>query len=188
MPKLNKCLAIWLLGTVCATAAHAQMTGSTLEQAIEIARASKSGELGLRPSHRGNNEPIALPKPVRTEVTQPKVWSITGLDRDLTVEVVYEGKVYPLSVMRNQLRAGPWMLVRLSAHSADFAYLPNGQRMREKTQVVQAFPPGSHAQMQGYFDAPVLLAAPVAGPVSGAHALGARPPLPPELMRPAMQP
>jgi hypothetical protein len=164
------------------------MVGTTLEQAIEMARANKSGELGLRPAQRVNSEPALVSKSVRAEVTQPKVWSITGLDRDLTAEVVYEGKVYPLSLMRSQLRAGPWMLVRLSAHSADFAYLPNGQRMGEKTQVVQAFPPASHAQMQGYFDAPVLLAAPLAGVVSGAPALGVRPPLPPELMRPALQP
>jgi len=188
MPKLNKCVAIWLLGTACATAAYAQTMGGTLEQAIEMARASKSGELGLRPAQRASSEPALVNKHVRAEVTQPKLWSITGLDRDLTAEVVYEGKVYPLSLVRDQLRAGPWMLVRLSAHSADFAYLPNGQRMGEKTQVVQAFPPASHAQMQGYFDAPVLLAAPVAGVVSGAHALGVRPPLPPELMRPALQP
>jgi hypothetical protein len=183
MQKLNKCVAIWLLGTACATAADAQTMGGTLEQAIELARANKSGELGLRPAQRASSEPALVTKPVRAEVTQPKLWSITGLDRDLTAEVVYEGKVYPLSLVRDQLRAGPWMLVRLSANSADFAYLPNGQHMNEKTQVVQAFPPTSHVQMQGYFDTPLM-----AAPVAASNALGVRPPLPPELMRPALQP
>ncbi len=186
MQKLNKRVATWLLCTLCASAAYAQSAGATLEQAIEMARASKSGELGLRPAQRGNNEPVALAKPVRTEVTQPKVWSITGLNRDLTAEVVYEGKVYPLSLMRNQLRVGPWMLVRLSANSADFAYLPKGMHMSEMTQVVEAFPPTSQAQMQGYFETPLMMSAPVIGAAAGV--LGARSPLPPELMRPAMQP
>ncbi|WP_310646359.1 hypothetical protein [Limnohabitans sp.] len=186
MQKLNKCVATWLLCTFCASAAYAQSTGTTLEQAIELARASKSGELGLRPGVRASSESVPLPKPARTEVVQPKIWSITGLDRDLTAEVVYEGKVYPLSLVRNHRRVGPWMLVRLSANSADFAYLPKGQQMSKKVHMVEVFPPASHAQLQGYFEAPLLMGAPVVGSATGV--LGARPPLPPELMRPAMQP
>ena len=184
MQKLNKCVAIWLLGTLCASAVYAQAAGATLEQAIEIARASKSGELGLRPAVRASSEPASLPKAVRAEVLPPKIWSITGLNRDLIAEVVYEGKVYPLSLTKNQVRAGPWTLLRLSANSADFAYLPKGRQLTDKTLVVEAFPPASPSQMQGYFDTPMTMAA----PVLGASALGARPPLPPELMRPAMQP
>lgn len=184
MQKLSKCLTSFALGALCVGVAWAQNSNSTLEQAIEIARASKSGELGLRTAVRTDSEVSSLPKSVRPAAALPKVWSIAGIDRDLTAEVVYEGKVYPLSLNKNQVRVGPWMLLRLSANSADFAYLPNGQRMTDKTKVIEAFPPASTSQMQGYFDAPVTLGAPVAGP----GALGTRPPLPPELMRPAMQP
>ena len=189
MQKPNKCWATWLLCMLFFGAACAQNSNSTIEQAIEIARANKSGELGLRPAARADSEPlVSLPKTVRAQTAAPKVWSITGVGRDLTAEVIYEGKVYPLSLVRDQVRAGPWMLLRLSTHSADFAYLPTGKRWTEKTPVVQAFPPSDPAQMQSYFEAPMALTTPVASVGVGAGALGARPPLPPELMRPAMQP
>jgi predicted Rossmann fold nucleotide-binding protein DprA/Smf involved in DNA uptake len=48
MQKLNKCIASLALSTLCLGAANAQNSGSTLEQAIEMARAIKAGELGLR--------------------------------------------------------------------------------------------------------------------------------------------
>lgn len=189
MQKPNKCLAAWLLGMLFTGAVAAQNSNSTLEQAIEIARASKSGELGLRPAARAETEQMApLPKKVFTPVAHPKIWSITGVQRNLTVEVVYEGKVHALSLSKNQVRVGPWTLLRLGPDSADFAYLPKGQLLTEKTKVVEALPPTSLAEMQDYFDAPLLVASPMAAMGTGAAAVGTRPPLPLELMRPALQP
>jgi len=186
MQKLSKRLASLAFGALCAGAAWAQSSGTTLEQAIEMARATKSGELGLRTNVRADSTPASVSQPLRAAVvTEPKIWSITGIERDLTVEVVYEGKVHPLSLAKNQVHVGPWTLLRLSTTSADLAYLPKGQQLSAKTRVVEAFPPTSLSQMQGYFEAPLTLASPAAASVGVSSG---RPPLPPELLRPTMQP
>ena len=185
MQKLSKRLACLALGALCTGAAWAQSSGNTLEQAIEMARATKSGELGLRTNVRADSTPASAPQPVRASVAvEPKIWRITGVERDLTVEVVYEGKVYPLSLAKNQVRVGPWTLLRLNSTSADFAYLPKGQELSVKTRVVESQAPTSLSEVQGYFEPSMTMASPA---VTSVAVPSGRPPLPPELMRPAVQ-
>ena len=147
MQKVNN----WLLFIILffCNAAYPQSNGNTtLNQAIEAARVRKMLELNLSASAMGTL-PTA-PHPVtqtaaetktktKTRVkTLPQLWSIQGLSNALRAEVVYEGRIYEVSFINDELRIGDWILVGLNEQEAEMAYLESdGNTTYAKADVVR---------------------------------------------------
>lgn len=197
MRRANKFVVV--LACVCSMGAHAQGASSTtLSQAIDTAKARKSVELSISARAFGG-APASTPS-TTNNLSKPalaplKLWSIQGVGNTLHAEVLYQGRIYDVSIANDAVRVGNWLLVGLTDDEATFVpaglgrknITTSGQMIRlqvprSSQATSQVFP----TQSLGLTSASTAALSATAIPSDATNALNSAPrlPVPFELLKP----
>jgi len=138
--------ALFLLG--CVQLAMAQP--SSVGELIAKSKALKTQELqGATPTKSANPSSLKA-KTVPQQASQPKLWSITGVDAQLTAVLLYQQKAYTVHSTQLPADVGLWQVTDISDQQV---WLTETKAVANKRQVLVLQAPDIDTKLDGYLQA-----------------------------------